>query len=89
MKYTVLWTPAAEQSLAQLWVDAPDRAAVAAAANRLDTALAGQADSLGESRNAHVRIAFDPLLGIEFEVLDADRMVYVLAAWCCRPLRHD
>lgn len=35
MRYTVTWKPLAEQTLATIWVDASDRAAVSAAANTL------------------------------------------------------
>ena len=40
MKYTVTWTPSAEQDLAALWNAAPDRQAVADAADEIDTSLA-------------------------------------------------
>jgi hypothetical protein len=39
MKYTVGWKPSAEQELARLWLSAPVRAAVTAAANRIDALL--------------------------------------------------
>ena len=81
MKYTVLWTPAAEGHLTKIWVDAEDRSAVTSAANSIDKLLTQHPESLGESRNENVRIMFVPPLGLEFEVLDDDRIVYVLAVW--------
>ncbi len=84
MRFTVLWAPSAERWLAQLWLDAEDRSSVRDAADRLDAALA---DSLGESRSGNARIAFAPPLGIEFQVLEEDRIVYVLAVWSFTPPR--
>lgn len=81
MKYTVLWTPAAEQELAAIWMDAPDRAAVTSAASSIDALLAENADRQGESRHGNLRIIFAPPLGVEFDVLEEDRIVYVLAVW--------
>ncbi len=87
MRFTVLWTPSAERQLAQFWLDADDRGVLRDAADRLDTALAEQADSLGESRSDNVRIAFAPPLAIEFEVLEEDRTVHVLGVWSFTPPR--
>jgi len=37
---------------------------------------------MGESRESSVRrVAFDALLGIEFEVIEDDKKVRVLAVW--------
>jgi plasmid stabilization system protein ParE len=81
MKYTVLWTPTAEQDLAAIWMDAQDRNAVTSAASSIDALLGEQADTQGESRYGKVRIMFAPPLGVEFEALEEDRTVYVLAVW--------
>ena len=40
MTYTVAWDPDAEQNLAELWLAAPDRAALTAAAAWVDRLLA-------------------------------------------------
>ncbi len=50
MRYTVLWSRLAEQRLAFLWTDAPNRQAVTEAANAIDKVLQTDPDSLGESR---------------------------------------
>jgi len=81
MRYTVLWTHTAEQDLAAIWMDARDRNSVTSAASSLDALLREQADTQGESRYGNVRIMFAPPLGVEFEVLEEDRTVYVLAVW--------
>lgn len=81
MKYTVLWTPAAEQHLAAVWLDARDRSAITSAAGSIDDMLSEDAHCRGESRESTVRVTFVPPLGVEFDVLDQDRIVYVLAVW--------
>jgi hypothetical protein len=81
MKYTVVWKPAAERHLMEIWMRADDRDAVARAADGLDAALARDADQQGESREDGVRVTFATPLGIDFEVSPADRQVRVLAVW--------
>ena len=67
MKFQVLWQSAAEQELAAIWLAAPGRAAVTAAAAFLDARLADAPLNLGESRASSLhRIAFRAPLGIEF-----------------------
>jgi len=85
MKFTVLWKPAAQQDLADLWMDSKTRGAITAAANQLDRNLSEDADQLGESRDQFIRIAFESPLGIEFEVDTEDRKVLVLGVWCMVP----
>jgi hypothetical protein len=81
VKYTVIWTPAAENDLAAIWLIAPDRDAVNSAVNTIDYLLRRDPETKGESRSGNVRILFVPPLGIDFEVLVDDRIVYVLTAW--------
>jgi hypothetical protein len=81
VRYTVVWTPAAEEDLAALWLTAPDRTAVTSAANTIDVVLANDPDQQGESRYDTVRELFVPPLGVDFDVQEPDRMVYVLSAW--------
>jgi hypothetical protein len=81
MRYTVLWSPVAEQRLAALWTDAVNRKAVTDAANAIDRQLANDPDELGESRSDGTRVLFVPPLGILFQVNEGDRMVTVLAVW--------
>jgi len=84
MTYTVIWRPEAERRLARIWLAAEDRAAAAHAADALDESLRRAPHAVGESRTAGTRIAFEPPLGILYEIHDADRLVAVLSVWCYR-----
>jgi plasmid stabilization system protein ParE len=79
--WTVVWKPSAEQHLAAIWLAASDRAGVTAAANRIDRLLATDPEKLGHAHFDTVRIFRLPPLGVEFEVIEQDRLVWVLAAW--------
>ncbi len=81
MIYTVLWTRNAEQKLAAIWLAASDRAAVTAAAHRIDQLLRNDPDQQGESRDQGRRVLVDPPLGVMFRVQPDDRQVYVLSVW--------
>jgi hypothetical protein len=81
MNYTVTWRPSAEQQLAQLWLNAPDRAAVTAAASRIETLLRTHPGLRGESRSGGTRVLFEPPLAVLFQVRDQDRCVDVLKVW--------
>lgn len=82
MKFTVIWTPTAEKDLAAAWVDrAQDRAAITRAASSIDTLLRHDPQLQGESRYDTVRILPIPPLGVDFDVNEQDRLVYVLTVW--------
>lgn len=81
MTYTVLWRPAAERELAQIWTDAANRSRVAHAADSLDNDLRRDPCSLGESRGGFTRIATAPPLVILFDVHVAERKVIVWDVW--------
>jgi plasmid stabilization system protein ParE len=84
MKFNVVWTQAAEDDLATLWTQADDRSAVTSAAHMVDGILSRKPDLVGEPFFDTVRtFAADPL-GVDYEVIEADRIVYVLAAWDTR-----
>ena len=77
MNYDVVWGPRAERMLANVWLDAMDRNAVAAAA-WLDSRLSRKPLTLGESRDSSVhRVAYRGSIGIEFEVVEDDKRVIV------------
>ena len=78
---TVTWLPLAEAKLINLWLGAPDRRAVSAAANNLDILLRTDADQLGESRADDVRVLIEGVLGIYYRVKVDDRLVEVLNVW--------
>ena len=81
MRYTVLWSPDAENDLAAIWLDANDRIAVTAAGNQIDAFLHQDAHLQGESRHGRLRILFTPPLAIDFEVIHDDRIARVLTVW--------
>ena len=78
MKYTVIWKPSAKQHLADIWLSAEDRAAIASAADRIDRLLASDPLDVGESRSGNDRILIDVPLAVVFEVSELDRRVDVL-----------
>ncbi len=81
MKFNVVWTRAAEQDLAAVWTEASDRRAVTSAADTIDDLLAQDPDAVGEVCFDTVRSFSVPPLGVDYEVIEAERVVYVFAAW--------
>jgi hypothetical protein len=79
VKYTVVWSPDAEQELADIWNKAADRESVASAANFLDRELARDPGHVGESRQFGQRITHCLPLGVRFAIQEEDRLVRVLA----------
>ena len=79
--WTVVWKPSAQQHLADIWLAASNRNAVTAAANKIDQLLAASPEMLGEERFDTVRGLEVFPLGVEFELLDQDRLVWVLGVW--------
>jgi hypothetical protein len=79
MNYTVLWLPAAENSLAAIWADAADRSA--AAADTIDALLRQDPHSRGESREGNRRVLFVRPLGVDYRVLEEDRVARVISVW--------
>ena len=78
MSYRVEWTPEAENDLAAIWNAAPDRAAVTAASAWLDSHLAADPLHFGQPWASSVhRIAVRDPIGIEFEVIEDDKLVIV------------
>lgn len=81
MTFTIIWTPAAEQELAAIWLAASDRTAVTSAADAIDRLLRRNAADVGTPRFDTVRSIALPPIGVDYEVLAADRLVYVLTVW--------
>ena len=81
MKWTVVYLPACEQELAQLWLDPTSRADLTDAANRLDRLL--KRDPLaGESRDQKdERVLFISPLGALYRVKADDCLVEVIHVW--------
>jgi hypothetical protein len=81
MSYAVHWLEKAERALTKVWSDAPDRRRIAAAADQIDSALARDPLSLGESRSDATRIAIVAPLAVLFDVDANRRIVTVWSLW--------
>ena len=81
MTFTVEWSDFALDALADIWMAAADRNAVAAAAHAIDQTLADDADTVGHTVFDTVREYNQPRLSVEFEVIVADTRVWVLSVW--------
>lgn len=77
MKFTVVWKPAAERQLAEIWLTATDRRVISAATEEIESALATRPEDVGESRPLDCRIAFVQPLAVTYRVNLADRLVEV------------
>ena len=81
MSYNVIWLPAAEDELAELWLDASLRAAITRASNDLDKQLRRDAPNAGESRSQDFRIVFELPLVASVWVQPGGREVRVMHVW--------
>jgi hypothetical protein len=81
VRYNVAWTPTAEQQLAALWLTSVDRAAVTSATATIDQVLSVDPEQHGTPNFDTVRTLVVEPIGVDFEVVDADRIVYVLTVW--------
>lgn len=81
MKYTVVWRPAAERTLTELWLDSSDQERVSLAADRIDLLLADDPKRTGESRWGKTRVLFLSPLAVYYDVSDDDRQGAVWAVW--------
>jgi len=81
MRFTVIWTATAEQSLTDIWLAAEDRQLVADAANAIDGQLQFDPEQQGESRESGRRILLASPLAAKFRVFPEDRIVRVLHVW--------
>jgi mRNA-degrading endonuclease RelE of RelBE toxin-antitoxin system len=80
MRYLVSWTPLAEEELSTAWLESSDRESVTRAANTLDLKIHSDPLRCGESRaSSVVRVAIEGPLRIDFEVIEDDKKVRVLA----------
>jgi hypothetical protein len=77
MIYTVIWTPAAQQQLADVWVNAADKDEVSAAAHWIDGQLRRDAHRRGFSAGT-LRGLLRPPLGVLFTVDMGDCKVHVV-----------
>lgn len=89
MEFTVNWRPSPLNDLADLWIKAPDLAAVTRAANTIDEHLRTAPLENGESREANSRILFEEPLVVLYEVDVNRREVNVFDVWRWPPLARD
>lgn len=86
MNYRVDWTDEAEQKLAAQWMASNDRAAVTAAARRIEQRLGLDPLTQGEARNDFdVRILFDGPLGVVYRVEVITKVVIIVSVGPSRP----
>ena len=81
MSYDVRWRKSAENDLAKIWSDAPDRGRITASADEIEDMVAHDPLSFGESRGDQTRIGFVAPLGVLFDVDIANRRVTVWDIW--------
>ena len=76
-RFTVVRLERASNQLAEIWMQADDRAAVSEAANTIDVELANDPGSKGQELAEGLRRLRLPPLQIVFALKDADRVVEV------------
>jgi hypothetical protein len=76
MRYTVVSAPDADDQLAAIYYQAPDKAAVRAASNAIDRFLKDDADRKGRPRNEDRTLTIAPLT-VVFTVSSDDRLVVI------------
>ena len=81
MRYTLVWIPDADDELARIWTDAPDKRAVADATNEIEHVLMRQPLTAGEPYDEDRCLVVAPLEVI-YTVSPDDCMVRVL--WVAR-----
>lgn len=86
MIFFVVWTQAALNELADLWVrgDSILRKQITAAANAIDEELKLKPDEKGESRGNDDRVFFVYPLGVQFDIDHSRSTVRVFHLWDIR-----
>jgi plasmid stabilization system protein ParE len=77
MRFTVTWREQALQELAEIWLEAHDRAAVTLAVDTIDAQLHSNPAQRGISVAEGLRKLVHHPVQVYFEVHDADRVVEV------------
>jgi plasmid stabilization system protein ParE len=78
VNYRVLWRRIARNQLADIWLAATDRAAVSAAAHRVDKLLSRDPVGCSESRDPGRRVAIVEPLTVFFRIVEDDKKVIVV-----------
>jgi len=79
MTFSVVWTIAARDMLARIWMAAPDRNAVTVASHEVEERLKRNPLHEGESRENDHRVTFEAPLRIVFRVMAEQNAVYVIS----------
>jgi plasmid stabilization system protein ParE len=77
MNFTVIWTEAARDQLATIWMNHPDQKGVTAAAHRIDLLLGRDPANQGEDRPNNRRIMFESPLVVIYRIDAANNQVIV------------
>lgn len=87
--FQVVWHQGAVSDLAEVWNqgDPTLRRAATRAAHAIDQALRDDPFGAGESREAGIRVMFEPPLGVRFKVDQDSRTVVVGQIWRMPPRR--
>jgi hypothetical protein len=78
MSFRVKWRRKAKQALAAVWLTAPDRNEVTAAAHRIEVILRRDPLGIGESRGGDFRIVFDQPISLLYQVDPVRREVRII-----------
>jgi hypothetical protein len=78
MNWEVFWQAMAEQRLADLWLNSPNRQEITEAADEIDRLLRRDPLNQGESRDPPQRILFVASLCVLYRVDEAAHAVYVM-----------
>jgi plasmid stabilization system protein ParE len=84
VKFTVIWSFAALNELAEIWLRASDRQAITDAAEAIDQLLEADPIVVGESRDGGRRILINPPLVVIFNVSVESGAVVVVRVRCSR-----
>lgn len=77
-RYTVVWSDAAQDQLAQFWIDAVNRTAITQAAHSIDRELSSDPESKGQSVSEDLRSFDAPPLRALFTVAEQSQSVQVI-----------
>lgn len=79
MKFTVVATELADDQLARIWLQAPDRQQVADACNRIESLLKNDPHLAGRLHPGGWRVIAEPPVIVSFRVSEDDRLVKILS----------
>ena len=81
MNYSVALSQLAHQQLAAVWLASANRNAVTTGSHAIELTLAAAPHTVGTHLFDNVYEYTHPPLGVEYEVVDADCRVFILAVW--------